>query len=197
MGDPKKQRKKFETPRFRWRKDILQEELKLLGQYGLRNKHELWRHKTFLSKVRGIARSLIGKTPDERAKMEGELLARLKKLGLLQETAVLADVLDLTIEDILERRLQTIVFRKSLTRTIFQSRQLITHAHISINNRRVTIPGHVVSKEEEAQITYSTTSAVSDQAHPLRISLTIVAKEPENRQSARGRRGGRGGGGRF
>jgi small subunit ribosomal protein S4 len=50
MGDPKKQRKKFDTPRFRWRKDVLQEELKLLGQYGLRNKHELWRHKTTLSK---------------------------------------------------------------------------------------------------------------------------------------------------
>jgi hypothetical protein len=45
MGDPKKQRKKFDTPRFRWRKDVLQEELKLLGQFGLRNKHELWRTK--------------------------------------------------------------------------------------------------------------------------------------------------------
>ncbi|MCL1978245.1 MAG: 30S ribosomal protein S4 [Candidatus Bathyarchaeota archaeon] len=194
MGDPKKQRKKFETPRFRWRKDILQEELKLLGQYGLRNKHELWRHKTYLSKVRGIARSLISKTPEERAKMEGELLARLKKLGILQETAVLDNVLDLTIEDILERRLQTIVFRKSLTRTIFQSRQLITHGHISINNRRVTIPGYVVPKAEEAQITYSMTSAVSNQDHSLRVSLTLVAKEREIRQPTRGRRGGRGGG---
>jgi len=171
MGDPKKQRKKFETPRFRWRKDILQEELKLLGQYGLRNKHELWRHKTYLSKVRGIARSLISKTPSERAKMEGELLARLKKLGILQETAVLDNVLDLTIEDILERRLQTIVFRKSLTRTIFQSRQLVTHAHISINGRRVTIPGYIVAKTEEASITYSVTSAISDQAHPLRVGF--------------------------
>ncbi len=194
MGDPKKQRKKFETPRFRWRKDILQEELKLLGQYGLRNKHELWRHKTYLSKVRGIARSLISKTPEERAKMEGELLTRLKKLGILQETAVLDNVLDLTIEDILERRLQTIVFRKSLTRTIFQSRQLITHAHISINGRRVTIPGYIVPKADEAQITYSVTSALTNQAHPLRVGLTVVAKPPEIRQPSRGRRGGRGGG---
>lgn len=194
MGDPRKQRKKFSTPRFRWRKDTLQEELKLLGQYGLRNKHELWRHKTYLSKVRGIARSLISKTPEERAKMEGELLARLKKLGILQETAVLDNVLDLTIEDILERRLQTIVFRKSLTRTIFQSRQLVTHAHIAINGRRVTVPGYIVPKAEEAQITYAVTSAVSDQAHPLRVGLTFVAKEPEIRQPSRGRRGGRGGG---
>jgi small subunit ribosomal protein S4 len=191
MGDPKKQRKKYETPRFRWRKDILQEELKLLGQYGLRNKHELWRHKTTLSKTRGIARSLIGKTPEERAKMENELLVRLKKRGVLEETAVLDNVLDLSIEDLLERRLQTIVFRKGLTRTIFQSRQLITHGHVNIGNRRVTVPGYIVSKEEESQVVYSPQSTLVKETHPLRQALTIVAKQPEIRPPPRGRRGGR------
>lgn len=194
MGDPKKQRKKFETPRFRWRKDILQEELKLLGQYGLRNKHELWRHKTTLSKARAIARSLISKTPEERAKMENELLSQLKKKGILQETAVLDNVLDLTIEDILERRLQTIVFRKGLARTAFQARQLITHGHVTIDNRRITIPGYVVPKEEESKIIYSPESAVARQEHPLRTGLTVVVKQREVRQPSRGRRGG---GGRF
>jgi len=191
MGDPKKQRKKYETPRFRWRKDILQEELKLLGQYGLRNKHELWRHKTMLSDARGIARSLIGKTSEERAKMENELLARLKKLGMLEETAVLDNVLDLSIEDLLERRLQTIVFRKGLTRTIFQSRQLITHGHVNIGNRRVTVPSYIVSKEEENQVVYAPQSTLADPAHSLRQALTVVAKQPEVRPPPRGRRGGR------
>jgi len=193
LGDPKKQRKKFDTPRFRWRKDILQEELKLIGQYGLRNKHELWRHKTILSKTRGIARSLISKTPEERAKMENELLTKLKKGGILPETAVLDNVLDLSIEDILERRLQTIVFRKGLARTIFQSRQLITHGHITVNNRRVTVPGYMVVKIDEPNVIYSPESAVANQAHPLRVGLTVVAKQPEIRQPSRGRRGGRGG----
>jgi small subunit ribosomal protein S4 len=191
MGDPKKQRKKYETPRFRWRKDTLQEELKLLGQYGLRNKHELWRHKTMLSKTRGIARSLIGKMPEERTKMENELLTRLKKLGILDETAVLDNVLDLSIEDLLERRLQTIVFRKGLTRTIFQSRQLITHGHVNIGNRHVTVPGYIVSKEEENQIAYSPQSTLVKETHPLRQSLTIVAKQPEIKPQPRGRRGER------
>ncbi len=189
MGDPKKQRKKFETPRFRWRSDILQEELKLVGQYGLRNKHELWRHKTMLSKTRGIARSLIGKAPEERTKMENELLTRLKKLGILSETSVLDNVLDLSIEDILERRLQTIVFRKGLTRTIFQARQLITHGHVNIGNRRVTIPGYIVPKTEEEYVTYSPESAIVKDTHPLRQSLSYVAKEPEIRPPPRGRRG--------
>jgi small subunit ribosomal protein S4 len=193
MGDPKKQRKKFETPRFRWRSDILQEELKLLGQFGLRNKHELWRHKTMLSKTRGIARSLIGKTPEERVKMENELLTRLKKLGILDETAALDNVLDLSIEDLLERRLQTIVFRKGLARTVFQSRQLITHGHVTIGNRRVTVPSYTVSKEEEEQVMYSPQSALTNEAHPLRQALSIVAKQPEVHPQPRGRRrrGGR------
>jgi small subunit ribosomal protein S4 len=189
MGDPKKQRKKFETPRFRWRKDILEEELKLLGQYGLRNKHELWRHKTMLSKTRGIARSLIGKTPEERVKMENELLTRLKKRGILAETAVLDNVLDLSIEDLLERRLQTIVFRKGLARTIFQARQLITHGHVTIGNRRVTVPSYIVAKAEEEQVMYSPQSALVNETHPLRQALSIVAKEPEIRPPPRGRRG--------
>ena len=155
MGDPKRQRKKYETPRFLWRRDILQEELKLLGTYGLRNKHELWRHETALSKYRGIARSLIGMSPEERDKIENELLTKLKKIGILQETAVLDNVLDLTIEDLLERRLQTIIFRKSLAKTPYQARQLITHRHIIIGNRIVTAFGwegseksHMIRQDE-------------------------------------------------
>jgi small subunit ribosomal protein S4 len=146
-----------------------------------------------LSKVRGIARSLVGETPEERTKMENELLARLKKLGVLQETAVLDNVLDLAIEDLLERRLQTIVFRKGLTRTIYQSRQLVTHGHVTIGNRRVTVPSYIVSKEEEQQITYAPQSALANQAHPTRQALTAEVKQPEIRQPAdrRGRRGGR------
>jgi small subunit ribosomal protein S4 len=171
MGDPKKQRKKYETPRFPWRTDTLQEELKFLGQYGLRNKHELWRHETTLSEFRGIARSLIGKPPEERRKMEGEILARLKKLGVLEETAVLDDVLDLTIEDIFERRLQTIVYRKGLAKTIQQARQLITHGHIAIGDKRVTVPSYFVTREEEKQVGYANRSSIANPSHPLRQTI--------------------------
>ncbi|MEM1989944.1 MAG: 30S ribosomal protein S4, partial [Candidatus Bathyarchaeia archaeon] len=122
MGDPKKPKKKYESPRFPWRSDILQNELVLLGQYGLRNKRELWRAKTMLSKIRGIARSLLGMSAEKRVKLETQLLNKLKRLGMLPENAVLDDVLDMTVENILERRLQTIVFRKGLAKTIYQAR---------------------------------------------------------------------------
>jgi len=178
MGDPKKQRKKYETPRFPWRTSTLQEELKLLGQYGLRNKHELWRHETMLSNFRGIARSLIGRTAEERKKMEDELVIRLKKIGVLHETDVLDDVLDLTIEDVLERRLQTIVFRKGLAKTTYQCRQLITHGHIAVGNRRVTSPSYMVTKNEETRITYAPRSPLANTNHPLRQAVAVAI--PQN-----------------
>ncbi|MCS7114329.1 MAG: 30S ribosomal protein S4 [Nitrososphaerota archaeon] len=176
MGDPKRQKKKYETPRFPWHTEVLQEELKLLGQYGLRNKRELWRHKTMLSKFRSIARSLIGKPPEERRKMEGELLNRLKKLGIIGETAVLDDVLDLTVEDILERRLQTIVFRKGLAKSIYQARQFITHGHIAIGERRVTVPSYIVTREEEERVNYAPESPLALPSHPLRQIIAVTAK---------------------
>ncbi len=193
MGDPKRQRRKFDTPRFPWRKDILDNELKLLGSYGLRNKHELWRHETQLSKFRGIARSLIGRPAEERMRMENELLTRLKRLGVLQDTAVLDDVLDLSLEDLLERRLQTLVFRKNLSKTVHQARQLVTHGHITLDGKRVTVPGYVVSREEEKALAYAMESQLANAAHPTRIAMGVVTKPKQVMQPRDRRRGGRGG----
>ena len=176
MGDPKKQRKKFETPRFPWRIDILETELKLVGQYGLRNKREVWRHKTLLSKYRGIGRSLLGMPIEERRKLEKQLLDRLHRLGFLPKTAVLDDVLVLSLEDILERRLQTLVFQKGLAKSIHQARQLITHGHVAIEGRRVSSPSYLVLRDEEAKITYAPNSPLSTPNHPLLESIGVPAK---------------------
>jgi len=173
MGDPRKQRKKFETPRFPWRTDTLQAELQLLGQYGLRNKHELWRHRTMLSKYRGIARSLLGMTTQQREVLEKQLLARLNRLGILPETAVLDNVLDMSLEDILERRLQTLVFRKGMAKSIHQARQLITHGHVAISDRRVLSPSYLVLTDEEANLTFAPTSPAANPEHPLRQMATV------------------------
>jgi len=171
MGDPKKQRKKYETSKLSWQADVLQAELKLLGQYGLRNKRELWRHKTMISRFREIARSLLGMPAEERRKTERQLLDRLHRLGILPETAVLDDALDLSLEDVLERRLQTVVFRRGLSKSIYQARQLITHGHIAIERKRVASPSYLVLRDEEAKITYASTSPLSNANHPLRESL--------------------------
>ena len=180
MGDPRKQRKKYETSKFPWRTDVLQEELKLLGQFGLRNKRELWRHKTMLSRFRGIARSLLGMSSEERKRQEEQLLGRLTRLGILPKKAALDDVLDLALEDVLERRLQTLVFRKGLAKSMYQARQLITHGHVAIKGGRVSSPSYLVMKDEEAKLAYTPTSLLSKPDHPLRESFAGVAEtKPE------------------
>lgn len=173
MGDPKKQRKKYDTPRFPWQIDALEAELKLLGQYGLRNKREIWRHKTLLSKYRGIGRSLLGMSVVERRIQEKQILDKLHRLGILPDAAALDDVLDLTLEDILGRRLQTLVFQRGLANSIQQSRQLITHGHIAIEGRRVSSPSYLVLKDEETKITYTPKSPLTNPDHPLTKSITV------------------------
>ncbi|MGQ9543428.1 MAG: 30S ribosomal protein S4 [Candidatus Bathyarchaeia archaeon] len=152
MGDPKKQRRKYETPKHPWRQDQIEIELKLVGEYGLRNKRELWRCHTILSRIRGIARSLLGKSGEERIRLEKEFLQSLSRQGILPENATIDDVLDLNIKDILERRLQTITFRRGLTKTIHQARHLISHGHIKVGARRVYSPSYIVSRSEEQNI---------------------------------------------
>ena len=59
---------------------------------------------------------------------------------------------NLKIEDILERRLQTIVMKKSNLKSPYQARQLVVHGHVSIGNRKINLPGYLVKREEESQI---------------------------------------------
>ncbi len=175
MGDPRRQRKSYETPRHPWRRDQLEVELRLLGEYGLRNKRELWRYKTMLSEVRGIARSLLGSAGEQRERLQLEYLSKLSRIGVLSESASIDEVLDLEIRDLLERRLQTLVFRKGLAKTQFQARQLVSHGHISIAGRVVSVPGYIVKRDEEAKLKYFSHSPISRADHPVRKVMTAAA----------------------
>lgn len=156
MGDPRKSRKKWERPGHPWIKERLIEEMELVGKYGLRNKRELWLAQTYLRNIRNRAKALLSLTPDERSVRERDLARKLYSLGLLQkEHGTIDDILGLTVEDVLQRRLQTIVHRKGLAKTIHEARQLIVHGHISIGGRRVTSPGYLVNREEEQLIGFT------------------------------------------
>ncbi len=170
MGDPKKNRKIWQTPRHPWRKEQLEEELRLLGEYGLRNKRELRRHETQLSEIRGIARALLGSTEEQRGQLERQYLKRMSRLGILPETANVDNILDLNVKDLMERRLQTLVFRTGLARTIHQARQFVSHGHIGIAGEIVTVPGYFVKKDEESRISFHPTSPVSNSQHPARVA---------------------------
>jgi len=176
LGDPKKQRKKYETPRHPWRRDQLDVELTLMGEYGLRNKRELWRYKTMLSEMRGIARSLLAKSGTERERSENEFLTRLRRIGLAGDTTTVDDTLDLDIRDLLERRLQTVVFRGGLAGSPSQARQLVSHGHISVGDHVVTVPGYMVAKADEERVRYAAESPLVKSGHPAR--KTAVKERP-------------------
>jgi len=158
VGDPKKPRKKWQGPKHPWIKERLVREIELMGKYGLRNKKELWRLETLARYFRHRARGLLALPPEIREQEEKSLLARLFELGVLPENATLDDVLGLNAEHFLERRLQTIVYRKGLARTIHEARQLIVHGHIAIAGRRIRSPGYLVKREEEELVDYAPTS---------------------------------------
>ncbi len=164
MGDPKKSRRKWVTPGHPWIKDRLQEELELMGKYGLRNKREIWIAEAVVRSFRMRARSLLALPEPERSQAAKSLLDRLYRMGLINRDATLDDVLGLTAENVLERRLQTLVYRKGLARTIYQARQLVVHGHIAIGGRRVTSPGYLVPRDEEGLIGYAPGSPLAQAA---------------------------------
>jgi len=152
MGDPKTSRRVWQKPKRPLNYDLIMDELKTLGTFGLKTKRELWKTQTELSRVRLQARSLLALRQDERERKEPILMQSLSKIGLVNEDSTLDDVLNLQVTDLLSRRLQTIAQRKLYFKTPYQARQAIVHGHIMIGDSVVTIPSYIVKTEEEAKI---------------------------------------------
>lgn len=109
------------------------------------------------------ARKLLALRTEQGKKEEKQLLGRLRKLNLLKKNATLDDVLALKISDILDRRLQTMVYKKGLANTQKQARQFIVHGHISIKKGKVTAPNYLVKKDEEGSIQFTEHSTLKEQ----------------------------------
>ncbi len=166
MGGIRKPKKKYVAPGHPWQKTRLAEELIYVGEYGLRNKRELWRHRTLLTRFRGTARDLVALPLEERGLRESQLIGRLNRLALIEDKSKLDDVLNLTIRDVLERRLQTQVKRQGLSKTMHHARQLIVHGHIVLDNHRVTSPGMLLYRGQEKQLEYAPGSPYRNSRHP-------------------------------
>lgn len=118
----------------------------------MRNKRELWRAESQLSSTRKQARTLLAATQEVRLRDEKKLMNSLIRKGLVREGGTLDDVLSLAVEDVLGRRLQSMIFKKGMAASPLQARQSIVHRHVLIGGRFVTIPSYLVTREEEGLI---------------------------------------------
>jgi small subunit ribosomal protein S4 len=187
MGDPRFPRKQYDTPSHPWRGERIKAETETCKLYGLKNKKELWKAQAVLRNFRNQSKLLQARVRlnDEQARLEASLLLKkCARMGILpMEGSTLDDVLGLNQETILERRLQTLVLKKGLAATANQARQFIVHGHVSIDGRKVTIPGYQVKRDEEEKISYNAHSPISNELHPLRVG-TQQARDNVNQVAA-------------
>ncbi|EFC44489.1 predicted protein [Naegleria gruberi] len=160
-------------PRRPFEKERLDRELRMCGKYGLKNKHEIWRVQYYLARARKTARHLLTLPEDDiKRQFEGAaLLRRMTRLGLLDESRQQLDyILSLKAEDLLERRLQTIVQKLNLSKSIHHARQLIFQGHIRVGKQTVNVPSFTVRVDSEKHINKSPFSALVQGGKPGRMT---------------------------
>jgi small subunit ribosomal protein S4 len=145
----RKIRRKYKTPIKGWDRQRIEKERETVKTFGLKKKREIWRSETISRKFRRLARGLAAQTNKEKERV---LIEKLVKMGLLSEGSTVDDVLSLTTEKFLERRLQTILVRKGICTSPRQARQVIVHGHVRINGKRIVYPSYLVPKNEEDKI---------------------------------------------
>ena len=186
MGHPKLKKKTYSKPTHPWQKERLEEEKGLLKEFGLKNKEEIWKVSSKLRKYAKQAKTLITLNTPQSEIERVHLLKKLSSLGLIEETAKLEDVLTITLTDILNRRLQTVVCKNKLAKSMRQSRQFITHEHILIGEKKITSPSYLVSKQEESILNFASNSPLFSQDHPERaMEKEVIPVVKEDKKKAK------------
>jgi len=142
----KRKHKSYSRPKRPFDKVRIEEEGELKKKFGLKNKREIWKAEAKIKSIRSKAKGLISAGKEDQEKFFNTL----RKIGLKVNS--IADILSLEKEDYLERRLQTLVFKKRLATTSKSARQLITHKKVSVNGKVVNIPSYIVPVELDSKI---------------------------------------------
>ena len=182
MGDPRKTRKKYSTPRHPWQRDRIDREKELKKTYGLKNKNEIWKANSELKRYTSQAKRLIGLKTEQAEKEKKDLLSRLQRFNLVNKETKIEEVLNLTVHNVLDRRLQTMFFKKGLARGPNQARQFIVHGHVTVDGKKVSVPNYMVSREEEFKLGFNPSSSLAKEDHPERFNPEEVKKKEEAKE---------------
>jgi len=176
MGDPRRLRKKYSGPNHPWNKARIEEEAILTNEYGLKNKREIWKINSKLKNFKDQVKRLSAMRTAQAEKERNALVSKMRNIGLLSQTSTLGDVLSMSTKDLMERRLQTLVYKRGLAHSMKQARQFIVHRHISIGDKKVISPAYIVRVEEENSILFSGNSPLKNEDHPERA---VVERKPK------------------
>lgn len=182
MGSPRKPRKKYETPEHPWRKERIESERVILKDYGLKNKREIYKMESKLRSFYRQARSLISRFDAQSKIEEKRFLERLHKYNLIDKSSKVEDALNLKLNNVLDRRLQTLVYKQGLAKSVKQARQFIVHGHIFVNDKKVNVPSYLVKKDEETKIYFDAFSTLANVEHPERIIKKVAEKKEDKKE---------------
>ena len=191
MGDIKKIKKKYSKPSHPWRVERIAEEKTITKEYGIPKHTELWKAIAKLGSFKNQAKNLSARS-DTQAKLERDnLVKKLESLNLIKETTLEA-ILGISLKDVLNRRLQTIVFKKGYAKSMKQARQMIIHRHVLVGSRINSSPSYIVKLSEESTIEISPKSPFYDTNHAERIKESTKRQMKVVEKSKFGKRGRRG-----
>ncbi|MBI2041375.1 MAG: 30S ribosomal protein S4 [DPANN group archaeon] len=145
----RRQIKKYEGPRHPWKADRIKDENKLISEYGLVNKREIYKAQAKLRNWREQAKQIVGLVGSKKEAAEKILLDKLQRLGLMGENSDVDDILSLTVRDVLEKRLQTVIYKKGFAITPKQARQFIVHRKVIVNSEKIDSPSYFVRPADE------------------------------------------------
>ena len=190
MGSIKKIRKKYSKPSHPWRQARIDEENALAKEYGIPKKTEIWKAISKMESYKNQTKNLAAQNSAQAQKEKDALFLKLQSYNLIKKGDSSDVILGVSLKDVLNRRLQTLVLRKGLAKSMKQARQMINHRHILVNNTIVSSPSYMVKVSEENSIEISPKSPFYDTNHAERIKEASKrpVKKAEKQPAFKGRR---------
>jgi small subunit ribosomal protein S4 len=185
MGDPRRLKSKYSGPGHPWQSARIEEERKIINEYGLKTKRELWKASSMLKAFANQAKRLFALRTKQAELETKQLLERLSRLGLLPSGSKLDDVLALHVRNLLDRRLQSVLVTKGFARTHKQARQFIVHGHVMIGKRKLSAPSYIVPVAEEGMLVFVEKSSLFNPEHPERVSVPVKKEKVEEKKEER------------